>query len=464
MSHKSKTKTDGKVKDYYTKFTKQLHNKATDLVTEMFPTQEVDRKISAILSGKMPAHVSYDDGDQSPLKGMEYQSLKCQWASGMDYAPYNPIFHHLSDWMKVLFSGDYQGFLRIINGKTDEETAKMISKRETLYNVSAIFHVIIGARTIGIDDPGFYSGQQMARDFMNIKMEHMKIFVKLLTLGCDLNCRDLAGFTPLHHCLTRFGNSVTLKMAEKLVKAGVNVDAKNRGGSTALHEAAMSRKYDFVKFLLDNGADPYLKCNDGHSTVSLLSHDPKMKELIGKSYRKNIREEKKNSTKEHRNCGGCGKNAEENKKCTGCFHVFYCSRNCQVSNWAQHKINCKEIQSEYKVIHYQIADFSTGIDMKGKEYILSPGSCSKKSHFVVKVQVPLKELRDESLLMIYNKDKSFLSQMGRDKNEKTFFELVDIIRSNGFQGVKGYFHAILDNESSKTIKINTKRILPPQPW
>ena len=106
-------------------------------------------KISAILSGKMPAHVSYDDGDQSPLKGMEYQSLKCQWASGMDYAPYNPIFHHLSDWMKVLFSGDYQGFLRIINGKTDEETAKMISKRETLYNVSAIFHVIIGARTIG---------------------------------------------------------------------------------------------------------------------------------------------------------------------------------------------------------------------------------------------------------------------------------------------------------------------------
>ena len=45
MSHKSKTKTDGKVKDYYTKFTKQLHNKATDLVTEMFPTQEVDRKV-----------------------------------------------------------------------------------------------------------------------------------------------------------------------------------------------------------------------------------------------------------------------------------------------------------------------------------------------------------------------------------------------------------------------------------
>ena len=60
-----------------------------------------------------------------------------------------------------------------------------------------------------------------------------------------------------------------------------------------------------------------------------------------------------------------------------------------------------------------------------QEYILSPGSCSKKSHFVVKVQVPLKELRDESLLMIYNKDKSFLSHASKDKNEKTYFELVN---------------------------------------
>ena len=37
----------------------------------------------------------------------------------------------------------------MIEGKNDEELKKMISRRETLCNVSAIFHVIKGARTLG---------------------------------------------------------------------------------------------------------------------------------------------------------------------------------------------------------------------------------------------------------------------------------------------------------------------------
>ena len=101
------------------------------------------------MSGQIPAPCSYDDGDQSPLKGLKSQSLRTQWASGMDYSPYNPQFHYLSDWMKVIFSGDYQSFLKMIEGKNEEELKKMISRRETLCNVSAIFHVIKGARTLG---------------------------------------------------------------------------------------------------------------------------------------------------------------------------------------------------------------------------------------------------------------------------------------------------------------------------
>ena len=169
----------------------------------------------------------------------------------------------------------------------------------------------------------------------------MKILVKLLLIGCDVNVKDFAGFTPLHHCLTIYGTDVTFKMAEKLLRAGADVNAKNRGGSTPLHEATMSNKYDFVKFLLENGADPYLKCNDGFSTLMMCNFKPQIKDLILKRYRNKIREEKKNSSNEHGNCGGCGKNFEENKKCTGCFHVFYCSRNCQVTHWAKHKNDCK---------------------------------------------------------------------------------------------------------------------------
>ena len=115
------------------------------------------------MSGQIPAPCSYDDGDQSPLKGLKSQSLRTQWASGMDYSPYNPQFHYLSDWMKVIFSGDYQSFLKMIEGKNEEELKKMISRRETLCNVSAIFHVIKGARTLG--NKGVFSKKSCFENF-----------------------------------------------------------------------------------------------------------------------------------------------------------------------------------------------------------------------------------------------------------------------------------------------------------
>jgi len=40
------------------------------------------------------------------------------------------------------------------------------------------------------------------------------------------------------------------------------------------------------------------------------------------------------------------------------------------------------------------------------------------------------DLDDKSLLMIYNKDKSFLSHVRKDKNEKTYFELVNNLISD----------------------------------
>jgi len=463
MSHKSKTKSDGKFRKCFSQIGELSADLAENISKQMFPTDpQVHKKIFDILSGKIPPHVSYDDGDQSPLKGDEFQSLRSLWATGMDYQPHNPLFRHLSDWMKVIFSGDYKGFLRMIDGKSEGEVTKMISKRETLSNVSAIFHVIIGAKLLGMDRQSF-----LARPFLDLEMEHLKILVKLLTLGCDLNVRDFAGFTPLHHCCTGSGyaNEVTLKMAEKLIKAGADVNAMNRGGGTVLHEAVMANNSSFVKLLLENGADPYQNCNDGVSPSSISHFKPEIKELIGQSYIKRVKEAKRNSPNEQRRCGGCGKTAEDNKKCTGCFHVFYCSRNCQVTHWPQHKIECKEIQSEYKAIHGLVdADYGHGIDIKGKEFKVEPGSCSKKSHFVVKVQVPLFEPGHEALMLIYNRDKSFLIHVKKEKNEKAYTELVDIIRSRGFQKMKGYFHAILCDESSKTVRINTKRILPLQPW
>ena len=46
-------------------------------------------KYQDVLFGRMDPPVSYDDGDQSPLKGEAAQFLRNQWAEGMDYNPTN---------------------------------------------------------------------------------------------------------------------------------------------------------------------------------------------------------------------------------------------------------------------------------------------------------------------------------------------------------------------------------------
>lgn len=47
-----------------------------------------------------------------------------------------------------------------------------------------------------------------------------------------------------------------------------------------------------------------------------------------------------------RRCFGCGsiKNFREIKECSGCKVAEYCSRECQLSHWAEHKRECNNIR------------------------------------------------------------------------------------------------------------------------
>ena len=76
-------------------------------------------KLDAILSGKVPAPISYENSDQSPLKGTAVQFLKNQWSTGMNYQPHVPafIFKHLSSWLRCIWLGDYDGFMKHLEGK-----------------------------------------------------------------------------------------------------------------------------------------------------------------------------------------------------------------------------------------------------------------------------------------------------------------------------------------------------------
>ena len=239
--------------------------------------------------------------------------------TGLDRDPMNP---HLSDWLRILYCGDYEKFSGFLSDLSEEGVKILLSKRETMYNVPAVFHVIRGAGDLFSEDPILQDQQDFLRQNLEVKDGHMKILIKLLSLGVDVNARDVGGRTPLHYCnLNRGHNEVTLKMAARLIRAGADVNAKDRTGGTPLHYGAVACNIDVVKLLLANGADPDIQDNAGF-TVNDLS-PPSMKDIFGEFEKKRAAEERKLSREavggSFRQCGVCKVGVGEKimKRCSG---------------------------------------------------------------------------------------------------------------------------------------------------
>ena len=133
----------------------------------------LQRKIDSIEEGTSPPNVSYNEGDQSPLKGEEAKILRIQWAMAMDYVPY--YYDHLSEWLKIIFCGNFDKFQNSLRHLSDQDTQKLLSKRESLLNVSSLFHVIIGARTLYSDHLSIRMAQQLCNECLDVKTDHLKI-------------------------------------------------------------------------------------------------------------------------------------------------------------------------------------------------------------------------------------------------------------------------------------------------
>jgi len=429
--------------------------------------------------------VKLDDGDQSPLKGDKAQVLRNQWGNGMDYNPEND---HLSDWMKSLYRGDYDAVMKLINSQEKEKMGMLLEVRESMMNVSAIFHVIIGARTLCGRNPLFRDAQMKAQQNSKVKFEHQKILDKLIELGANIQAKDVAGYTPLHHCLTTYSNPTTLSMARQLLKAGADPNMKNRFGCTPLMEPVMAANMEALKLLLEYGADPDIKENDaGLSCRYLATMFPLISELFSKADKKKAKQSRANARTEAggslRLCKVCGED-KETKRCTGCYMVMYCGQKCQMADWPKHMVDCKVTRAQYKLVklvEYEMA----GKDNITKEiYVHKVGDLPSQKHFVVKVQVPLGHqstgpspdaARDP--LFVYNRDRSLCGYLLREAQVELYDMLVRNIRMEGFNGQKGFYYAIYsgpskdstgkssgDKEATVEIKINPEIMLPVEKW
>ena len=69
-----------------------------------------------------------------------------------------------------------------------------------------------------------------------------------------------------------------------------------------------------------------------------------LKEEVKKERKKKVKEEG-GRTCDYKDCEEKGK-----ERCSGCNFAYYCSKECQVKAWGEHKEECKETKKEFKTV------------------------------------------------------------------------------------------------------------------
>ena len=97
-----------------------------------------------------------------------------------------------------------------------------------------------------------------------------------LAKGLDINAKNKDGVTALQ-IATLLGQ---YEIAELLVQKGADVNAKANDGTTALHSAAFLGRHKEAKLLLENRIDADIRNNDGATAIDILNLDWRTTQFI----------------------------------------------------------------------------------------------------------------------------------------------------------------------------------------
>jgi len=117
------------------------------------------------------------------------------------------------------------------------------------------------------NDPTLYSHDSLLEE---VERGDIVAIKAILAAGVDVNAADICGQTALHIAAESRGDGDVLRI---LLDAGVRIDAVDMLGNTALHAAVLKHNTDAVRFLLNVGANADLSDGDGMTVLHLASKD-----------------------------------------------------------------------------------------------------------------------------------------------------------------------------------------------
>ena len=109
-----------------------------------------------------------------------------------------------------------------------------------------------------------------------------------LAKGLDINAKNKDGVTALQ-IATLLGQ---YEIAELLVQKGADVNTKANDGTTALHSAAFLGRYKEAKLLLENRIDANIRDNDGATAIDILNLDWRTTQFVAQMLSLRVDKEK----------------------------------------------------------------------------------------------------------------------------------------------------------------------------
>ena len=109
-----------------------------------------------------------------------------------------------------------------------------------------------------------------------------------LAKGLDINAKNKDGVTALQ-IATLLGQ---YEIAELLVQKGADVNTKANDGTTALHSAAFLGRYKEAKLLLENRIDANIRDNDGTTAIDILNLDWRTTQFVAQMLSLRVDKEK----------------------------------------------------------------------------------------------------------------------------------------------------------------------------